>query len=198
MGLLSLMDPPRPSVPIAIQRLNEAGIRVIMVTGDHPITAAVRCCCLLFYNNVPLTTVPRPSQSRSVSSTRINPRTRSRISESQTYGEDDFVTLLHSPQEVPLLKPSEDCAVVVPGSRIPTLQPGHWRWILQHREIVFARTSPQQKFEIVGENQLAGEVVAVTGDGVNDSPALKKADVGIAMGISGACCYNSLLTVNRL
>ncbi len=82
-------------------------------------------------------------------------------------------------------------SVVVPGDELSELTDDGLKEILGgFGEIVFARTSPQQKLRIVTNCQELGQIVAVTGDGVNDSPALKKADIGIAMGITGNIPYN--------
>uniref|UniRef100_A0A7S1TJH2 P-type ATPase A domain-containing protein n=1 Tax=Compsopogon caeruleus TaxID=31354 RepID=A0A7S1TJH2_9RHOD len=77
-------------------------------------------------------------------------------------------------------------AIVVPGSEIINFDQEDWDRVLRQDQIVFARTSPQQKIIIVESCQRLDKIVAVTGDGVNDSPALKKANIGVSMGISGS------------
>merc|ERR1712214_115864 len=154
VGLMSMIDPPRAAVPDAVLKCRSAGIKVIMVTGDHPITAK--------------------AIARSVGI----------ISEGQETVED---IANRKGCDIKDVNPREARAAVVHGGEIKDLSEKALDEILMyHTEIVFARTSPQQKLIIVEGCQRMGRIVAVTGDGVNDSPALKKADIGVAMGIAGS------------
>ena len=161
VGLITLRDPPRDEVPQAIKECYEASIKVVMVTGDHPLTAEA------IARNIGLITQPT---QRSLAAQR----------------------------KVPIDQVSKDDpeigAVVVRGveitgsahEQIPPMVEDDWKRLLSMKEIVFARTSPENKLTIVQEFTKAGHVTAMTGDGVNDSPALKQAAIGIAMGLNGS------------
>ena len=128
-GLVGLEDPPRPEVPDAIQKCHEAGIKVIMVTGDHPHTALA---------------IGR------------------QIGQIQS-----------------------DTPVIITGEQLRRLSETQLRLALDAPDIIFARVGADQKMRIVSALKKMNHIVAVTGDGVNDAPALKMADIGIAMGIIG-------------
>ncbi|KAJ2913576.1 hypothetical protein MD484_g6844, partial [Candolleomyces efflorescens] len=150
IGLVSLEDPPKHGVREAIGTLRLAGIKVMMVTGDHPKTAE--------------------AIARKINL--VLGDTRETLAKKTNRAIEDVYD-------------DEVSAVVVHGDDIDELQ--GWQWDQSFKdEIVFARTSPKHKLEIVKRAQALGHIVGVTGDGVNDSPALKKADLGIAMNMSGS------------
>ena len=128
LGLMAQLDPPRPEVPGAVARCHAAGIRPVMITGDHPLTA------------------------------------------------------LSISERIGLVGPG---GVVVLGPELEGLDEGALGAVVQ-RSSVFARVVPEQKLRIVRALQATGAVVAMTGDGVNDAPALRQAHIGVAMGISGS------------
>lgn len=128
-GFVGLEDPPRPEVPAAIERCQKAGIKIIMITGDHPQTA-------------------------------------------QAIG-----------RQIGLVTSAEP--VLILGERLKKMSASQLQLALEAPEIIFARVGADQKSQIVEALMRKKEIVAVTGDGVNDAPALKKAHIGIAMGLSG-------------
>ncbi|MFF7474676.1 HAD-IC family P-type ATPase [Streptomyces sp. NPDC008092] len=130
LGLVGMLDPPRPEVSDAVAACRRAGIRIVMVTGDHPLTAEAVA------RRVGIVTGPAPTV---VTGDRLDAL------------DDDAL----------------DRLLAVPG------------------ELLMCRVSPEHKMRVVNAFQRRGEVVAVTGDGANDAPALKHADIGVAMGASG-------------
>lgn len=151
LGLISMIDPPRPTVPNAVYECRSAGIKIIMVTGDHPITAK--------------------AIAKSVGI--ISTETRDEVAEKMNV-------------DVKKITPKDAGAIIISGEQLKQMNEQELLEVLEFQEIIFARTSPQQKLSIVEGCQKLGHIVAVTGDGVNDSPALKKANIGVAMGITGS------------
>ena len=141
LGLVAMMDPPHREVPDAVARCKRAGIRVIMITGDHPLTA------LAVARMIGLA----PEESAAAVGGMVPVVEGSRLEAM----DDDALRALLTPSR--------------PGEPDP----------------VFARMAPRHKLRIVSVLKDMGNVVAVTGDGVNDAPALKNADIGIAMGVAG-------------
>ena len=128
VGLIGIEDPPRPEVSEAIRKCHEAGIKIIMITGDASRTAV--------------------AIAKEISLVKGNP-------------------------------------VVIEGHEFVRMSDKALRERLTEKEIIFSRMTPKHKMRVVSILKEEGQRVAVTGDGVNDAPALKKADIGIAMGIAG-------------
>ena len=131
LGLVGMIDPPRPEVSEAVEHALTAGIRIIMVTGDYGLTAEA------IARRIGIVRGDR--KVRVITGTDL-----------EKMSEDDLKAELAKPQDV-----------------------------------IFARVAPEHKMEVVKALKDSGQIVAVTGDGVNDAPALKKADIGVAMGLSG-------------
>jgi calcium-translocating P-type ATPase len=129
LGLAAMADPPRPEVADAVARCHTAGIRIIVVTGDHPLTAAA-------------------------------------ISHQLGIG-------------------TADSPVITGGELDQMSEPDLDKLLRTGQELIFARASPESKLRIADALRAEGHTVAMTGDGVNDAPALRRADIGVAMGRSG-------------
>ena len=129
VGLIAMLDPPRKGVAESVAHCRAAGIRIIVITGDHPLTAA--------------------AMAERVGITGAHP------------------TVVTAEQFERLTE--EQLAAL----------------IREHPEVIFARASPEAKLHIAEALRSEGHVVAMTGDGVNDAPALHRADIGVAMGLSG-------------
>jgi sodium/potassium-transporting ATPase subunit alpha len=157
IGVLGIIDPPRKEVSATVAACRQAGIRFFMVTGDFGLTAAAI------------------AHDVGIFSSATDPDTldciiKHRTSESCSHD-----------KSTPIASDCSKTSLLLEGPLISSLRDDDWNVVCAYEEIVFARTSPEQKLRIVKEFKARDNAVAVTGDGVNDAPALRAADVGIAI-----------------
>jgi Ca2+-transporting ATPase len=170
VALVGLVDPPRPEVPEALRRCREAGIRVTMVTGDYGLTAEAVA------RQIGLLDPPRAAPLPPVAS----------VGAGDPLAGSDGHRPLAPAAAGTADSGGADPVRVIEGSTLAAISDLQLRQLLKYRRrLVFARMTPEQKLRLVLAYRALGEVVAVTGDGVNDAPALRAADVGLAMGRSG-------------
>ncbi|KDQ14226.1 hypothetical protein BOTBODRAFT_55652 [Botryobasidium botryosum FD-172 SS1] len=165
VGLVGLIDPLKEDIVHTVSVCRGAGIRFFVVTGDHPLTSVAIAgqagiisnpSAIHHVSDLPLhLDTPLAAKSKSASSEDLEPDN----TEGRTYK-----------------------SIVLTGPELMRLSDSQMEQLTHYDEIVFARTTPEQKLRIVHEFQRRGSIVAMTGDGVNDAPSLKAADVGIAMG----------------
>ncbi|KAH9965074.1 sodium-potassium ATPase [Russula compacta] len=160
VGLVGLIDPLKPDIADTVRICRGAGIRFFVVTGDHPATAVAIAAQAGIISNA--ATVHHASDLTDQTSKRVKEDEASTTRESSDSA---------SPQ-----------GIVITGAELDKITPEQENILCEYQEIVFARTSPEQKLRIVRSFQARHGIVAVTGDGVNDAPALRAADCGIAMG----------------
>ncbi|KAG0269147.1 hypothetical protein DFQ27_004720 [Actinomortierella ambigua] len=161
LGLVGIMDPPRVEIKDTIAACRRAGSRFFMVTGDFSLTAAAIAQQIGLFRE-----------------SGREPHTYEHLMNPELC---DFSAKPLPAYEVGRPQYREDTSLVLTGGDLVKMSPGEWDMACQYEEIVFARTSPEQKLRIVYELQQRECVVAMTGDGVNDAPSLKAADVGVAV-----------------
>ncbi|KAF9928676.1 hypothetical protein FBU30_002197 [Linnemannia zychae] len=175
LGLVGIIDPPRAEIKDTIYACREAGARFFMVTGDFGLTATAIAKQIGLFS-----TEREPHTYENI----VDPTLNGSSHGYEKSSSDDH-TSLQQIAEVGRPRFREGSSLVLTGSDLVKMSPGEWDVVCTYEEIVFARTSPEQKLRIVTEFQHRDGVVAVTGDGVNDAPALKAADVGVAV-VSGS------------
>jgi sodium/potassium-transporting ATPase subunit alpha len=152
--MIGIIDPPREGMSDVIAKCKGAGIKVLMITGDYALTAAA------IASEIGIFTSKNYDTSETVRDKMKSKKIQDEFSNSS----------------------SQVTSLLLNGAEIEQLSDENWRTITKYDEIVLARTTPEQKLKTVNEFRKDGYIVAVTGDGVNDAPALKNADIGIAMG----------------
>uniref|UniRef100_A0A7E4ZWL3 Cation_ATPase_N domain-containing protein n=1 Tax=Panagrellus redivivus TaxID=6233 RepID=A0A7E4ZWL3_PANRE len=174
LGMAALYDPPLPKIRDAVKAADKAGIRLMMISGDHAVTAEAAARQMQFdFGDVGA--APHGSENSLFSDKpedieKSSPRSSSPSSFSTSSIRIDPIANLE----------------VIRGDTVKELSKADWARLLTRKRVVFARTTPTQKMKIVRNCQLGESVVAATGDGVMDAPALKQADVGIALEAVGS------------